>query len=341
MTSTTRQMPGTNGGDKMNPTANPDTSHQTANPPDIKIDRDVLESSLETFRNHVASVRERQGNLFKTLEDLLPQLVAAKLENELTYRARTIQFSLLQKLSSAAKPKLQDGSLAVWLTEELPNIIDLTKSLTGDYFEELVRCFSDIAAARQRLFSAFSIHVAESQPEFDWNENSRHRMPTFPVFVWNLASTWRYALLFPQLRPFVVRICQARLMREMAVYCDRLIRLARQAALEWLSDMQWQVEHSLADRSDIWVVSAEIVELLRQEWRGRTSQCQSIAPKRQGSPVIPARIDYGRQWDLKKTPSGVIDPSATGRVDEWRSSRSTRPLPQVCIGGVNVSPKAL
>lgn len=279
----------------MNSTAKLCTPQQSANPPEIKVERDLLEASLETFRKQIAAVCEHQGAVFNALQELLPQLVAAKLENELIYRARTAQLNLLQQLSAPKKSKLTDISLAIWLAEELPNIVRLSKGLLDDYFEDVPRSFSDIETARRRLFTALNIRAAESQREWTWNDNVSFAMSTIPAFVWNLAGIWRYVLLVPQLRALVLRRCQACLSKEMAAYCDRLIRLARRAALDWLSDVQWQAEQRVAERTDTRIVSGEIVKLLQERWRGSNVQRQSLPADRYVSKPLAARLGYADQ----------------------------------------------
>lgn len=249
----------------------------------IRVDRDLIESALESFQAEVGEIRDRLQRLFDTLEDLLPQVVAAMVEKELTMRSRSVIFHVLQQLSEPETirvfdvfasnnrvrrhSRLADRSVALWLSEDLPFLLEEGRELLKDYFDELLACAQGIEAARSKVFRTLSIPSCEEHRDLAWIGDMKIVNSGIPLFAWQIPAALRYFLKISWLRMFALQRAERLVSEQVASYCDRLIMIVRRATRDWLSETRWQLNQDLAERTDIWALSAEIVKRLRQAWR--------------------------------------------------------------------------
>jgi hypothetical protein len=253
-------------------------------PSEIRVCRDVLEMALDRFHDEVTEIRQRKQEVFESINDLLPQIFAAMVERELLSRSRMAVLSILEKLSEllfSSRPwyvfashadvrsakKLSDATLALWFAEELPRVLEQSKGLLEDYFDELLQCICDVESARSRLFSALDIAIAEPDGDLSWIREIRLDTSTVPLFTWLVPAPWRYLSAIPSFRGFVIRRCERNISAKVATYCDQLTSMARRTSREWVSDVQWQLDQDLSERTDSWVISAEISKQIRTRWR--------------------------------------------------------------------------
>jgi len=155
-----------------------------------------------------------------------------------------------------------------WLAGQLPRSWEHTRELFEDYFEELLQSMRDLEAARFALFGALEIPFIERHADLAWIRGVKLPIYSFPVFKWHATVACRLFLLIPWLRRYMLRRCERDISTAISSYCDQLIAITNQAARDWLSDIQWQLNQELSDQTDRWVVSAEIVHLLQEHWRG-------------------------------------------------------------------------
>lgn len=253
-------------------------------PSEIRVRRDVLEMALDRFHDEVTEIRQREQGVFKSLNDLLPQVFAAMVEKELLSRTRTAVVSLLEKLSQSSfssspcrvsildtgvrsARRLSDATLPLWFAGELPRVLEQSKEVLRDYFDELLQCISDVESARLRLFSALDIAISESRGDLSWIRETKLDMSAVPLFTWSIPAQWRCLLAIPYFRKFVLTKCERNISAKVATYCDHLTGIARRTSHEWLSDLQWQLDQELSDRTDGSVISAEISKQFRARWR--------------------------------------------------------------------------
>jgi hypothetical protein len=254
----------------------------SAPPSEIRVRREVIESALQTFHEDTSEIRQREEMVFKTLRDLLPQIFVAMVEKELTIHGRSVIFHVLQQLSepvsihtldvfardarSPRQRRLSDASMALWLAEDLPHILERAKELLDDYFDELLQCVRDVEAARWKLFRTLDIPVAKEHRDLAWIRGVKLAGSSFPILAWQIPASVRCLLQVPYLRTFMLRKCENWASDRVSSYCDRLSAVARQIASDWLSEIQWQLDQDLSERTDSWAISAEIVKLLREHW---------------------------------------------------------------------------
>lgn len=274
-----------------------------SHPPEISVRRDVLEAALDRFHEQVSEIRQREHRIVETLEDLLPQIFAAMVEEELIPRGRAASSNILHKLSESLRSsrarrgvgantklryrdELSDSTLPLWFAEELPHVLQRSKELLEDYFGELVQCFRDVESARCHLFGDLDIQISEPDSDLSWIREVQLAVSSVPLFTWSIPTGCRYLSAIPCLRRFVLRKCQRSISARVTTYCDRLNAMARLAAREWLSDIQWQMDQEFSDRTDSWVISAEIRKLVRERWRALP-----FPPKTKTMPRIQSSYD--------------------------------------------------
>lgn len=225
---------------------------------------EATESALETFHNNVNEIRSLQEKIFEALNDLLPQTLATMLEAELIFPSRTVRLSVLRRLYRIgvylrpAHRKLCDISLSAWFEKELPGVLERTKQFLEDYFDDLRQCAGDVEAARSKLFSAFNISVATQNPDLNWIQEITPSISSVSSFAWQVPIAWLFFRQIPGVRGFLFRRYEREISATLAAYCDGLIRIARQAARDWLSDLQWQADQRLLERTANWMLCDEI-----------------------------------------------------------------------------------
>jgi hypothetical protein len=287
----------------MNPTANVPsacsgtTFKNSVNLPEIRVRRHVLEAALDRFHEQVSEIRQREHRILDALEQLLPQIFAAVLEKELISRGRAVTFNILQNVSESLGPgrlwrrfgadtrpqrqrELSDSSLPLWFAEELPHALERSKELLEDHFDELLQCVRALESARCRLFEALDIPTSEAVNDLSWIREVQLAVSSVPLFIWPIPVGCRYLSAISCLRRFVLRKCKSNIAARIATYCDRLTGMARHAAREWLSDIQWRLDQEFSERTDNSVISAEIRKLLRERWRARPIPPQTKATLR-------------------------------------------------------------
>lgn len=249
----------------------------------IRVDRDLIESALESFQPEVSEIRDRLQRLFDSLEDLLPQVVAAMVEKELAMRSRSIIFHVLQQLSEPETirvfdvlasnnkvrrhTRLTDTSVALWLSEDLPFLLEEGREVLKDYFDDLLACAQGVEAARSKVFRTLSVLSSEEHRDLAWIGDVKIVNSGVPLFAWQIPAALRYLLQISWLRMFVLQKAERLVSEQVASYCDRLIMMIRLATRDWLSEIRWQLNQELAERTDIWALSGEIVKRLRHAWR--------------------------------------------------------------------------
>lgn len=265
----------------------------SAPPREVRVCREIIESALQAFYEDASEIRGRQKTVLHTLGDLLPQIFAAMVEKELTIHGRSVIFHVLQQLSepvstrvlgafacgarSPRQTRLSDASMALWLAEDLPDILERAKALLADYFVELLQCVQDVEAARCKLFRRLEISVDEEHRDLAWIRGVKLVRSSFPILAWQIPAGLRCLLQIPCLRSFMLRRCESWASKRVANYCDRLSAIVRQIASDWLSDIQWQLDQDLSQRTDSWAISADIGKLLREQWSGARSHSRSVA----------------------------------------------------------------
>lgn len=258
---------------------------------EIRVDRDLIESALESFDREVSDIRERQEALFHTLEDLLPQIVAAMVEKGLVMRSRSVIFHVLQQLSEPERIHVfdvftrrddlrrhgrpTDTSLALWLAEQLSFMLEDARELLRDYFDDLLACVRDMEVARCKVFQTLGISASEEHPDLAWIKDVKIVHPSMPTFAWHAPVVLLYLVKISWLRKFVLRSGERLVSEQVASYCDRLGVIVQRAVKDWLSDVRWQLDQELAERSDNWAISSEIVRRLRETWRKHSSTPKS------------------------------------------------------------------
>ncbi|HTU47467.1 MAG TPA: hypothetical protein VMF91_20560 [Bryobacteraceae bacterium] len=253
--------------------------------PEIRIQRELIEAELDSFREQVSQIRRRQRSTFESLRDLLPQMVSAMAERELSCRIRSATLTILLelysegrrlslrlrrmgRLSTYKKRTIADATLVEWLVEGLPEIMGRSMDLLGDYFDELLQCSRELELGRSRLFCAFDIPVCEQPRDLGWIREVKIAA-SGPPFAWTVPLWWHFAPAFRWLRAVLLPSIEKSISTSITEYCDRLSDMAADAASDWLSDIQWQIDEQCLQRTDVAAISAEIVKLLRERWRGR------------------------------------------------------------------------
>jgi hypothetical protein len=250
---------------------------------EIRVRRDMLESALRVFYEKVGEVRTREEQVFRTLADLLPQTFAAMLEENLPLQRRSLVLTLLQTISDSGrsghparpdtpdektrnKDTLSDASLSLWLADVLPEILERSKNLLEDYFEELLECVCDIEAARSQLFLTLGISVTPEHRDLEWVKTIKLPVSNLPLFAWRLPMRWLLHFPIPWLRRFILREYERTLSLRVDIYCERLRSIAQQAARDWLFEIQRPLEQNLLNRTEGQTLSKDIRELMLVQW---------------------------------------------------------------------------
>lgn len=67
--------------------------------------------------------------------------------------------------------------------------------------------------------------------------------------------------------------------------------MAADAASDWLSDIEWQIAKQRLQRTDAAAISAEIVRLLREQWRGGFQKSTRKPTVQVSEPMLEQEID--------------------------------------------------